>query len=181
MATLSVLKFETSEGAQQMLSVLESLQKQQLIEIQDAAIVTWEKGKKKPKTRQLHNMADVGALTGAFWGLLFGFLFFIPVLGLAMGAALGALAAHFSDYGIDDKFINSVKEKVTPGTSALFLLTAAANLDQVVVAVKGMRFEIIQTNLTQEQEDQLRAAFAQEDRAPALTNDAAPSVAGATN
>lgn len=179
MATLSVLKFDTSEGAQQMLSVLESLQKRQLIEIQDAAIVTWEKGKKKPQTRQLHNMTDVGALAGAFWGLLFGILFFIPVLGLAMGAAMGALAAHFSDYGIDDRFINSVKNKVTPGTSALFLLTAGAVLDQVVVAVKGMRFEIIQTNLSQEQQDQLRAAFAQEEGAPALTIEATLATAGA--
>lgn len=176
MATLSVLKFDTSEGAQQMLSVLESLQRQQLIEIQDVAIVTWEDGKKKPKTRQLHNMAGVGTLSGEFWELLFG-KFFIPVTDLAMGA----LGAHFSDYGIDDKFIDSVKEKVTPGTSALFLLTTAANLDQVVVAVKGMRFEIIQTNLTQEQEDQLSAAFAQEDGVPALTSDAAPATEEAAN
>lgn len=167
MATLSVLKFDTPEGAQQMLSTLESLQKQQLLEIQDAAIVTWPEGKKKPKTQQLHSMAGVGALSGAFWGMLFGLLFFIPFLGLAIGAAMGALAGHFSDYGIDDKFINSVKDKVTPGTSALFLLTSGAVLDKIAVAVKGTKFEIIQTNLSKEQEDKLRAAFAEEDAAPA--------------
>lgn len=157
MATLSVLKFDTPDGAEQMLGTLESLQKQELIQIQDAAIVTWPADKKKPKTKQLHSMAGVGALGGAFWGMLFGLLFFIPFLGLAIGAAMGALAGHFSDYGIDDKFINSVKDKVTPGTSALFLLTDGAVQDKVVAAVKGIKFEIIQTNLTKEQEDKLRA------------------------
>jgi len=157
MATLSALKFDTPDGAEQMLGTLESLQKQQLIQIEDAAIVTWPEGKKKPKTKQLHSMAGAGALGGAFWGMLFGLLFFIPFLGLAIGAAMGALAGHFSDYGIDDKFINSVKEKVTPGTSALFLLTSGVVEDKVVAAVKGQKFEIISTNLSKEQEDKLRA------------------------
>ena len=91
MATLTVLKFPTADGADKMLGTIESLQKQQLITIQDAAIVTWPAGKKKPKTRQLNNLAGAGALEGAFWGLLFGLLFFVPLLGLAVGAAMGAL------------------------------------------------------------------------------------------
>ena len=89
MATLTVLKFQTADGADQMSNLLNGLQKQQLITIQDAAIVTWPPGKKKPKTRQLHNLAGIGALDGAFWGMLFGLLFFIPFLGLAIGAAHG--------------------------------------------------------------------------------------------
>ena len=89
MATLSVLKFSTADGAQQMESTLLSLQKQQLITIQDAAIVTWPQGKKQPKTEQLHNLAGAGALQGAFWGMLFGLIFFIPFFGLAVGAGDG--------------------------------------------------------------------------------------------
>ncbi len=165
MATLSVLKFDTPQGAEQMLHTLEDLQKQQLITVQDAAIVTWEVGKKKPKTKQLQNMAGAGALGGAFWGMLFGLLFFVPFLGLAIGAGIGALMGHFADYGIDDKFINSVKEKVTPGTSALFLLTSGAVMDKVAEAVKGQKFELLQTNLTKEQEDKLRAEFAEDEPA----------------
>ncbi len=161
MATLSVLKFDTVDGAKQMLNTLQDLQKQQLLEIQDAAIVSWAEGAKKPKTQQLHNMAGQAALSGAFWGMLFGLIFFIPFLGLAIGAAMGAIAGHFADYGIDDKFINSVKEKVTPGTSALFLLTSNVVTDRLAAAIKGQKFEIIQTNLSQEQENQLRAAFAE--------------------
>jgi len=162
MANLIVLKFPTAEGADTMLSTLENLQKQQLIQVQDAAIVTWPAGARKPKTRQLSNMTSAGALGGAFWGMLFGLLFFIPFFGLAVGAAVGAIAGHYAKYGIDEKFINQVREKVTEGTSALFLLTSGAVVDRVAEAVKGQQFEIIQTNLSREQEDQLRKDFGEE-------------------
>ena len=74
MATLSVLKFATAEGAEQMQTTLLTLQKQQLITIQDAAIVTWPQGAKQPKTKQLANLAGAGAMQGAFWGMLFGLI-----------------------------------------------------------------------------------------------------------
>ena len=162
MATLSVFKFPTADGAQQMESTLLSLQKQHLIEVQDAAIVTWPQGKKSPKTQQLHSLAGQGALMGAFWGMLFGLIFFVPFFGLAVGAAMGALMAKFNDYGIDDTFIKQTREKVTEGTSALFLLTSGAVEDKVVAALKGQTFEILSTNLPKEKEDELRAAFSAE-------------------
>src|SRR5881628_4138225 len=105
MANLIVLEFPTAEGADTMLSTLENLQKQQLIQVQDAAIVTWPAGARKPKTRQLSNMTSAGALGGAFWGMLFGLLFFIPFLGMAVGAASGALFGKSADVGINDDFI----------------------------------------------------------------------------
>jgi uncharacterized membrane protein len=161
MATLVVFKFPTAEGAQNMLSTVESLQQQQLIQVQDGAIVTWPAGAKKPKTRQLSQAAatGAGALWGSFWGLLFGILFFVPFFGLAVGAAMGALAGHFAHYGISEDFINQVRAKVTPGTSALFLMTSGAVVDRVAEAIKGQQFEIIQTNLSAEQEKQLREDF----------------------
>jgi uncharacterized membrane protein len=162
MATLSVFKFPTADGAQQMESTLLALQKQHLIEVQDAAIVTWPQGKKQPKTKQLNSLAGKGALMGAFWGMLFGLIFFVPFFGLAVGAAMGALTAKFADYGIDDNFIKQTREKVTEGTSALFLLTSGAVIDKVVEALKGQTFEILSTNLPKEQEDELRAAFGAE-------------------
>src|ERR1041384_7244684 len=97
MATLTVWKFPTAEGAQNAVSTLERLQKEQLIVLVDAAVVSWPAADKKPKTRQLHNLAGIGALSGTFWGLLFGILFFIPLLGAAIGAATGALGGKFTD------------------------------------------------------------------------------------
>jgi uncharacterized membrane protein len=162
MATLTALKFSTLEGAGQMLSKIESLQKMQLIKVQDAAIVYWPVGKDKPKTKQLVDMAGMGALQGAFWGMLFGLIFFVPFFGLAVGAAMGALGGKMADYGIDDNFIKQSREKLTPGTSALFLLTSDAVSDKVLDELKGFEFELIATNLSKEQEEQLMSAFAEE-------------------
>ncbi len=168
MATLSALKFGTVDGAAQALTVLEALQKQQLITIQDAAIVSWPAGAKKPKTKQTHSMTGAGAMGGAFWGMLFGLLFFVPFFGLAIGALMGGLIGKFTDYGIDDNFIKQVQSKVTEGTSALFLLTSNAVLDKVADEMKKLpAFEIIQTNLTKEQEDKLRAEFGEGEETPA--------------
>lgn len=162
MATLSVWKFDDAEGAQKALSIAEDLQKQQLINVLDGAVVTWPVEAKKPKTIQMHNLAGAGALGGAFWGMLFGILFFIPLIGLALGAAAGALGGSMADVGIDDKFIKEVREKVTPGTSALFALTTDAVLDKVKPAMAGLRAELIHTNLSDEQEKALRDAFSED-------------------
>lgn len=162
MTSLTVWKFNSAAGAAQALEKLQDLQKQYLIEIQDAAIVEWPEGKKKPKTRQLVNLAGAGALGGAFWGMLFGLLFFVPFLGMAFGAAMGALAGHFNDYGIDDNFIKSVREQVTEGTSALFLLTGEAIVDKLQEQLKGQMGTLIQSNLTNEQEANLQKAFGEE-------------------
>jgi uncharacterized membrane protein len=163
MATLTALKFPTADGAKNMLGEIKELQKEELITLLDAAIVTWPQGKKKPQTKQLTSMGAVGALQGAFWGMLFGLIFFVPFFGLAVGALMGGLAGHFADYGISDEFIKKVREKVTEGTSALFLMTTNAVTDRVVDRLKKYNFELISSNLTAEQEAQLRAAFEEEE------------------
>ena len=159
MTTLTVWKFNTAEGAEETIKKLEDLQKQRLIEIEDAAIVSWPEGKKKPRTRQAVNLAGLGALDGAFWGMLFGLLFMVPIFGLAVGAGIGALTGAFADYGIDDDFINGIKSKVTEGTSALFLLTENATRDKVSEALAGVEMELIQSNLSNEEEAALREHF----------------------
>ncbi|MHB1818764.1 MAG: DUF1269 domain-containing protein [Streptosporangiaceae bacterium] len=163
MASLTVWKFKTPNGAQSALDQLEELQHQELIQVRDAAVVRWEVGAKKPTTRELHSTSRAGALGGGFWGLLFGLIFFIPILGLAIGAATGALIGSMADVGISDSFIRDVRQKVTPGTSALFLLSSDAVIDRVVGQFSGTEAELIQTNLSAEQEDKLREAFSNED------------------
>ncbi len=162
MATsLVVLKFHTPEGAGQGLELALSLQKQQLLQLVDAAIVTWPQGKKKPKTRHAGDMTCAGACDGAFWGFLFGLIFFVPFFGAALGAAMGAISGHFANYGIGRDFIEQVRGKVTEGTSALFLLLGQVTADRVVEAFKtAPKFEVIASNLSVEQEERLKAAFA---------------------
>jgi uncharacterized membrane protein len=163
MATLTVFKFHTPDGAEKALELMQSLQKQNLIQVQDAATVSWPQGKKKPKTKQAVNLGAAGALNGAFWGMLFGLLFFVPVFGLAVGALMGGLSGKFADYGIDDKFIKESREKITEGTSAVFLLTSNAVVDRVTEEMKSLpKFELIASNLSKEQEEKLMAEFGEE-------------------
>jgi len=160
-ATLTVWKFEDAGAADEAVSTLERLAKQQLITLQDAATVSWPSGAKKPKTRQLRSLTGAGALGGAFWGMLFGLLFFVPLLGLAVGAAMGALGGSLSDIGIDDDFIKRTREEITPGTSALFLMSSGAVIDKVREAFPGLQAELVSTNLSDDQERALREVFAE--------------------
>ncbi|HEX6760858.1 MAG TPA: DUF1269 domain-containing protein [Propionibacteriaceae bacterium] len=162
MATLTAWAFDTVDGAEQASQKLQALQSQELIKIQDAAVVSWEPGKKKPKTRQLSNMTAAGALGGTFWGMLFGLIFFVPLLGAAIGAGIGALAGSMTDVGIDDSFIDGVKQRVTPGTSALFVLSSDAVIDRIKDTFKDSHAELIASNLTEEQEAKLREVFVEE-------------------
>lgn len=162
MATLTVLKFETADGAEKALHVVQDLSKQNLITLHDAAIVTWPADKKKPKTKQLNDLSGAGALSGAFWGMLFGLIFFVPIFGMVVGASMGALTGSMADVGINDEFIRSIRSKVTRGTSALFLMTSDAVKDKVFEAMKQFKFEMIASNLSEEEENKLRAAFAEE-------------------
>jgi uncharacterized membrane protein len=161
MATLTVWKFDTPEGAQNAEVALKTLEQQELINIHDAAVVFWEPGRKRPTTRQASSMTGIGAMGGAFWGLLFGLIFFVPLLGMAVGAATGALTGSMADVGIDDDFIKRVRDRVTPGTSALFLLSSDAVIDKIREAIGELHAELIQTNLSAEDEAKLREAFAE--------------------
>src|SRR5215211_5233293 len=133
------------------------MQERAMINLEDAAVVSWPVDNRKPKTRQLHGAAGAG--WGAFWGFLLGLIFFVPFLGAALGAGVGSV---LTDVGIDDDFINQVREKVTPGTSALFAFTSGATEDRVIEELKQFDFEIISTSLPAEQEQRLREAFGEE-------------------
>ncbi|RYP85046.1 DUF1269 domain-containing protein [Nocardioides guangzhouensis] len=160
MATLTVWKFDSADAADEASRTLQDLAKQNLITVHDAATVSWPSDRKKPKTRQLSNTTAAGALGGSFWGLLFGLIFFVPLLGAAIGAATGALAGSLADVGIDDSFINKIRDRVTPGTSALFVMSSDAVMDKVQDAFAGNQpSELLFTNLSTEQENALRQVF----------------------
>jgi uncharacterized membrane protein len=163
MATLTAWKFSTPQGADFALKKLEKLHSEMVINLHDAAVVLWEVGHKKPKTHEMHDTTASGALGGAFWGMLFGLIFFMPFLGAAIGAASGALLGSMRDVGISDAFIRDVREKVTPGTSALFVLSSGAVYDKVAAEFRDTEAELIRTNMSDEQEAKLREAFGLED------------------
>ena len=70
------------------------------------------------------------------------------------------MSGAFADVGIDDDFVEQVRDRVTEGTSALFLLSSGAVVDRVKEAVEDIDFDLITTNLPKEEEDKLRETFA---------------------
>ena len=72
----------------------------------------------------------------------------------------GPLAGSLSDVGIDDEFIKRVRTEVTPGTSALFVMTGNAVVDKIRDSFSGTAPELVYTNLSEEQDKKLREAFA---------------------
>jgi uncharacterized membrane protein len=158
MSTLVVLAFPNESGAEDVLTVIHDLQRQQLITLDDAATVVRDQHG-KPQVKQAKSLVGEGAWGGALWGLLFGLLFFVPFLGLAIGAAAGALMAKFTDVGIDDQFIREVQEKIKAGQSGLFLLVRDVKLDRVLPAVEPYHPQVLQTSLSTEQEARLREAL----------------------
>lgn len=163
MASLAVWRFDTADGADRAAVILLGLGASGAIVPRDAATVTWDAGKSKPRTRELFpDAADPGALDSGFWGLLFGLVFFVPLLGAAIGAATGAMAGSLTDVGIDDGFINRLRDQLTPGTSALFLLASGADLERVHDALAGdPHGDLLQADLSPAQESALREIFGQ--------------------
>ena len=117
------------------------------------------RGAPRPRVSQLSSAGGTGALGGSFWGLLFGIIFFAPVLGLAVGAAAGALGGSLREAGIGEAFIRQVRDEVTPGTSALFVMTSDVRLEQVRTAFLAHHPTLLHTSLTAEQDAALREYF----------------------
>lgn len=162
MNELIVLAFDSEDGALNVRDKLIDLQKQELITLGDAAVVV-RKDDGKPKVKQAQSLVGVGALGGSFWGLLIGLIFFAPILGMAVGAVTGALSGRFADIGVDDDFIKEVGETIEPGHSALFLFVVDVEGERVIEELKPYEPTVLRTNLSTEDEEKLRDAFAADD------------------
>lgn len=158
MSELIVFAFKTKTGAEEMRNALGKMQKEHLIELEDAAVVV-RKEDGKTKVKQATSLVGAGALGGAFWGMLIGLLFFMPWLGLAAGALGGAIGGKFTDIGVDDKFIKEVGSTIEPGQSALFLLVQSATADKVLPQLEKFDATVLQTSLSEEDEAKLRDTF----------------------
>lgn len=161
MSSLVVLAFDDENGAESMRERMNDFQKRELITLDDAAVVVRNENG-KTHVKQAHSLVGAGALGGGFWGLLIGMIFWMPWLGMAIGAVTGALTGKLSDIGIDDDFIHDVSENVEPGTSALFLLAREAQLERIEQEIDDVDFDILETNLSPDEETKLREAFAAE-------------------
>ncbi|PUB20308.1 putative membrane protein [Promicromonospora sp. AC04] len=141
---LAAWRFKSPGSAEIASRTLRQLARESLVVINDAATVEWEAGAERPRTSQLQPITDAGALGDAFWGKLFGLLFF----GSLLGTDNNALTRALIDVGIDDGFINRVRDEITPGTSALFVMSSDAVVLKIQDAFALQEVpELILTNL----------------------------------
>jgi uncharacterized membrane protein len=160
MSTLVAVVFDDEHTAFAMRAELARMQKEFLIELEDAVVVTRDH-KGKTKLDQAVNLTSAGALGGGFWGLLIGLIFLNPLLGFALGAGAGALSGKFSDIGLDDKMMKDLAQSFKAGSSALFVIVRRATSDKVLAGLKQFagKGKVFQTSLNKDDEATLRDAL----------------------
>ena len=166
MADLVVVAYDGEDTADQVLNKLRQLQKEYLIDLEDAVVAVRDK-KGKVRIKQSVPLVTMSAAGGAAWGglfgLLIGLLFINPLLGwlagAAMGAGAGALSGALSDYGINDDFIKEVGKSLERGKSAIFMLVRRVNTDKALPELAKFGGRIIRTSLSNEQEARLKRAL----------------------
>jgi uncharacterized membrane protein len=93
MSDLVFIAFDTEKQAEQVRDKVLGMQREYLIEVEDAVIATRDD---KGRVKLNHASAASGAVSGAFWGMLIGWLFLMPVAGAA-GRRGGGRARRVAD------------------------------------------------------------------------------------
>ena len=158
MRKLIVVTYDTEFRAQEVRLEFLKMQKSYLVSLDDAVVVE-KKPNGKIKLHQMYNLTASGAVGGGFWGVLIGLIFLNPLLGLVVGAGAGAVAGALSDVGIDDNFMKQLAGRLTPGSSALFLLVDSELTDKVLDELRGTGGTILQSSLSHEDEARLQKAL----------------------
>jgi uncharacterized membrane protein len=166
MADLVVLGFDGIGAADEVLTKLRSLKKENLIDLEDACVVVHDDAG-AVQVKQAVNLVSIGAASGASTGMLIGalagLLVLNPLAGMAMGglagAGFGALSGSLADYGINDEFIKDLGKNIPKGSSALFVLIKSSTPDKILPEIQPFNPRVLKTSLSKKQEEQLRAAL----------------------
>ena len=170
MSDLIIVAFPDESTAFEARAGLVRLQKEYLIEMEDAVVITRDNDG-NVKLHQAVNMTAAGAVGGTFWGALIGLLFMNPLIGAAAGAGAGAISGALTDVGIEDKFLKQVGTSLEDGQSALALLVRKMTGDKVLARMSEFhsKARVLQTSLSDETEARLR------ERLSGVRADSAPS------
>lgn len=130
--TTTAWRFSGTEGADGAVLRLKQLDAQESIDVQDITVLRWPQYAAAPLAHE--HVTDEGS-------------------------KMSSLVQKFRHPVIDSSMIEAVKRDMTPGSSALVLLSAEARIDQVVMAFQGQAMELMRSDLSVQQQDALRAAF----------------------
>ena len=93
--------------------------------------VTWVRGSHEPRVGHLRHSTTGAVTRGSMLGALVGSLLLAPLAGADAGAGIAALTEKVRGTGIDDSFLDELKQNLSAGTSALLVLSRDADLDIV--------------------------------------------------
>jgi uncharacterized membrane protein len=163
---LVVLDFDGVGTADEVLTKLRGMQKQHLIDLEDACVVVHTDAG-KVQVKQAVNLTGIGAASGASTGMMIGalagLLVLNPLAGMALGglagAGFGAMSGSMADYGINDEFIKNLGKTIPKGSSALFMLIKSSTPDKVLPEIEPFKPRVLKTSLSNEQEEKLRSAL----------------------
>lgn len=155
MSTLVAIGYPDETTATKAADEAERLAKDLIIQPDAIAVIRRDAAGKYHVTTSHHEVGG-GATWGMFWGFLFGLLFFVPVLGMAVGAGMGALMGKVIKTGIDREFQEQVRDMVTPGTSALFLVVEHATPDKAVEGLGKFGGTVLKSSLSKQAEEELQ-------------------------
>jgi uncharacterized membrane protein len=155
MSNLIVITFENEEEAGKVRETVRQLQRQNLLSLDDSAVVVKDANGKVQVHNQMDRGVKVGAVAGGLIGLLLGSIFF-PLSGLLVGTLGGALVGSMTDLGVDQKFVKDVETAMHPSTSAIFLLVRDADANAALAALKPYKGTVYHTSLSTQAEESLR-------------------------
>ncbi len=182
-SNLAVLVFDGQDTAQTLYEQLEQMQKEKLVSIEDAIILECEsggaqihagaseagasqftapplatEGGPKVTVKQTRGKKGKYAAIGGGIGLLAGAIFGGPIGLATVGAAgVGAIVGALRDFGIDDKSVEAVKQRLRPNTSALMVLGHANDRDAFLAKLREYDAQVVMTSLDPEVERELVA------------------------
>ncbi|MEP9362924.1 DUF1269 domain-containing protein [Nocardioides sp. CN2-186] len=158
--SLTVWSYPTPLGVDAGELHLKRLVEQDALVVHDAIAVIWMPGAEEATVRHLHHDTTRAATKCAVLGGLIGTVLLVPVAGAAVGGAAAGAWTRLRGHAIDDDFVDELRERVVPGTSALFVLSSGARADAVAAFLATTEATLLHADLGTEVPDELRALLA---------------------
>ena len=109
--------------------------------------------------KSFQGLANILACTGV--GFLAGLVLATPLTGATIGALLGSAGtAAASRAGISVDFIRDVEAMMKPGTSALFVLDDAGDMEMILHKIQGLGGSVLKTNVDLERAKLIQSTLA---------------------
>jgi uncharacterized membrane protein len=157
MSNLIVVGFDHLDDARHAMQALRQIEHEGLVHFEDTALIERTADGKTHVRNEASSATETGAVVGGLLGALL--VLIAPPLGVVIGAAAGAAIGSLLGTGVDRDFVDDVKQSLSPGRSALFLVVQDGAPDAIFAALRPFSGEVLQSTLSPEAEDELRRSL----------------------